>query len=168
METESKAEQLNAIVDRLLDRDSSQRPATILGMCSEPFDSSRPNIHDSKKEFIREMTTVETVTNHLRGLLDQLVGKSDKLDAQHKQMIDRLSLAIESGAKQKLRNHQVDTASDLALKNVVDTGFYYNSLLLLIDMLTVYQQRLTELMDQEKQFWSIEVVLPFRTVLRLG
>jgi len=70
-------------------------------------------------------------------------------------MVDRLQLAVNVGAYQKQRGSIVSTARDLALKNMIDAGFYHTSMLLLVDMFGVYNQRLTELKDQEKQFWSV-------------
>ena len=53
MISEKQVEQLNAVVDKLLDREPRQ--LNILAQFSPPFDISRPNIHDTKKDFLLEL-----------------------------------------------------------------------------------------------------------------
>jgi hypothetical protein len=153
MITKKQIEQLNAIVDKLLDRESRQ--VNLLVLLSPPFDISRPNIHDTKKEFLLELVTVEAIATNLRAAIDQIYNPDDQESSEKTAMFERLRSAVELGAVQKVQRLIINQPSDVALKNIYDTGFYYNSLRVVVDMYIIYNQRLVELKDQEKQFWSL-------------
>jgi hypothetical protein len=148
-----KIERLRKFVENLFGPDGTNR----LARYTPPFDISRPNIHDSKKEFLRELATVTEVKDHLRktlGLLFQ-TSRPEERDPLQTAMIGRLSVAIESIALDHGKNEELESASDLALKNVRDTGFYYNSLFVLFEMNGAFEKRLRDLKEQEAQFWTV-------------
>ena len=153
MTENEKIDQLNKLADNLF----GPVPRTILGMYSPAFDITRPNIHDNKKEFLRELNTVVAVRDHLKGLSDLLVvlPGDEGFDALQQTMVDRLSLAIEIVTYQRSKNNSPESARDLALKNLKDTGFYYNSVNVIIDLLRSFEQRLSDLRVQEVQFWTV-------------
>jgi hypothetical protein len=67
------------------------------------------------------------------------------------------SAAINEGASQGLRFKKVESASDLAMRNIIEAGFFYNSIFVILEMISVYKAALIELEDQEKQFWSLPI-----------
>ena len=146
-------EQLHKLVENLF----GPSDVNLLAKYSAPFDIARPNIHDSKKEFTRELTTVSAARNHLKETLDLLVATTDEKEADplHQEMLRRLGVAVETSVSQRNRKLFSESASELALKNLRDTGFYYNSILVLIELLRSFEQRLRDLREQEVQFWSV-------------
>lgn len=92
---------------------------------------------------------------HTKGVLDQLIGSNHDDDPEHNAMVHRLRDAIQKNVERRRPRRPLETASDLAQKNLVDTGFYHNSLVTILETYIAYNQRLTELLDQEKQFWSV-------------
>lgn len=153
MLSETQLEKLNEIVDRLLER-AKPSPQQAYGLVP-PFDISRPNIHDSKREFLLEKEAVEAIAKHLAGIIDQIFVPSDQENADLDAMVDRLGAAIELGAQQKNSRRKIASPADVSLNNIHLTGFFYGSLRVIIDMRIVYEQRLKELQDQEKQFWNV-------------
>ena len=126
-------------------------------MYSPPFDITRPNIHDSKKEFLRELNTVVATKDHLQGVFDLLIGppSDGTQEPVQEEMIQRLKLAIERDVLVRTKASKLETPRDLALKNVRDTGFFYNSIIVVIDLKVSLEQRLKDLREQEVQFWSV-------------
>lgn len=153
MTEDEKADKLNLLVDNLFG--PIQRNA--LGMNLPPFDIRRPNIHESKREFLEEKKMVSAVRNHLSGILDLLVSQSDQGNENplRAKMFTRLREAIELNVTQRTKNRKMETAGELALRNLHQTGFYFNSLFVVFDMNSSYNQRLRDLEEQEVQFWSV-------------
>jgi len=74
-------------------------------------------------------------------------------------MLERVQMAIDVTIHQGLRKKKLrsrTTAFGLVVQNLRDTGFFENSLNMFADMALAYRQRLNELQDQEKQFWTIQ------------
>jgi hypothetical protein len=154
MSEKSQEELLDEILDRFLGPQKFNALAPRgLGGIPPRLDVSKPNIHDSKKEFLREKNAVANVIELLNGVLSQVLGKKD--DVEHKEMIGRLQASIDQGATRSMRSLDVSSASDLAIRNVMQTGFYYGSLFVILEMIGVYKERLRELDDQERQFWTV-------------
>ena len=153
MQEKNQTEQINEIIDRLIGPQNALAKPSLLADFLPRLDVSRPNIHESKSEFLREKNAVETIIEHLEGIFDQVLGNED--DADHEEMVNRLSAAINVSATNSMRAEQVDSASDLILRNVVQAGFFRNSLLVVMEMNVFYNERLRELKDQEKQFWTV-------------
>lgn len=152
-ENRKTIEQLRKLVESLFGPEENN----LLARYSAPFDISRPNIHDSKKEFTRELATVTAVKDHLAETLDlllQTISPEDR-DPLKTSMIRRLSVAIETIGLQQGKNETLDTASDLALKNIKDTGFYFNSLFVIVELRNAFDKRLRDLKEQEAQFWTV-------------
>ena len=153
MHDPTQSEQIDAIIDGLLGPRKVSGLGGILSSSLPRLDTSRPNIHESKKEFLRERDTVTSIIEHLEAVIEQVIHKQG--DDEHEQMIGRLHVAINIGAVKLQRYNQIASASVLAIRNTIDTGFYYNSLYVVIEMINVYNERLKELQDQEKEFWSV-------------
>ena len=130
-------------------------PDNMLARPPALFDTSRPNIHDSKSEFLREQNTVKQVIEHLSGLIALLAVSADSTAHEEAQMTDRLREAIDANVTQVSFEKFNKSASGLAIKNVIDTGFYFNSLVTIFHMRDAYRQRLVDLKEQKKEFWSV-------------
>ena len=70
--------------------------SNILSSYDPPFDISKPNIHDSKKEFTRELKAVERVLKHAIGIVGQFSdaktnGRSPRIRAASRRITARLS-----------------------------------------------------------------------------
>jgi len=125
----------------------------LLGINRVPFDLSRENIHENKKEFILERDTVSAVLNHTNAILDTLL--ADKKDKAFEDMASRLNEAIDRNAGQSFTGKMPKSALDIARRNILDTGFFNASLFVLIDLVSAYRQRKLELDEQEEMFWSV-------------
>lgn len=117
------------------------------------LDTSKPNFHDNKREFQLEKDVVAAVILHLEGIIDQFVYEND--DHERSKMRVRIETAVDKAAIVAARSRNLQTPRDLALKNVAETGFFLSSLFVIIDTMECYKNRLRELEDQEKQFWTV-------------
>jgi hypothetical protein len=144
-------ERIREVVDRLLGRSSQNA----LRFGSPGLDATRPNIHDSKAEFQVELATVQRAIENLREVLAALVGPVGEDDPRYNAMLGRLRSAIDQSAGRRVAGLKPESTVDLIRKNKVDTGFFYNSLLGLFDLLSAFNDRLDELKSQEKQFWTV-------------
>lgn len=150
---ESKTEALNAAIIKLIGREA--KPRTLLAGNSPLIDVSRANLHESKKEFMVELAAVQAVVENLESIIEHIVPNEEKIGPERKAMLDRLRVAVDAKALQQARRRSLSTAGDLALKNIFDTGFHFGSMRLIIAMFLIYRERLSELKDQEKQFWTV-------------
>lgn len=140
MEHDEQSEKLSKIVGKLLGRTFVPSPGAILGGLWSPFDTSKPNIHDTKKEFQKELDAVESALESTRNILFVL-RPSDKSDPTQKQMADRLSAAINLLAWKEKRFARALTASELITRNAVEVGFFSHTLQSLIVFFWITSQR---------------------------
>lgn len=149
---QQKIEKLNQLGDRLA---NSTEP-TFAVRDQLPFDVSRPNLHETKKEFLEEMNTVAAALDHLQSALSLLSPLSEQLDPPRDAMIQRIHQAIDQSVRQHLRKRKVKggSAQDVTIQNFRDTGFIDNALSVLPDLILALKSRLVELGDQEKHFWN--------------
>ena len=153
MSEKSLEDQIDEVLDELIGPGNALSGTGILGSFLPRLDVSRPNIHDSKKEFLKEKNTVEAVVNSLEITFKQLLGEKD--DAAHSDMVFRLRAVVDAGGMKRLRGKSTESGSELALKNILETGFYYNFLFVVLEGLSVYKERLKELKEQEVEFWTV-------------
>lgn len=151
--TDNRIDALNSVVSRLVGREAN--PLTLLGMPSPLIDTSRANLHESKKEFLIEKAAVKTVVEGLKSVVELVISSEEKDTPERKAMMQRLQVAIEIKALQQVRHNSVDTAMDLAIKNIFETGFYFGSMRLIVAMYLFFNERLSELNEQEAQFWTV-------------
>lgn len=154
MQEKSREDLLEEIVDDLIGpRSRNALKPSVLRDFLPRLDVSKPNIHDSKSEFVREKTAVENVLKHVDGIIKTFLNE-DK-NQQHTEMLARLDTAIDQSASRSRRLRIAKSAADLALQNITQTGFFFNSLSVVFEMQTAYGIRLKELKDQEKEYWSV-------------
>jgi len=121
-----------------------------------PLDISRPNLHDSKREFLLERDTVQSISHHLRETLRHSTFQNDVDDPDKLEMLFRLREKVLHYAGFASGVFSGDTASALAKNNVIATGFYNNFVGLAQTMLLFYEERLKDLAEQEALFWKVK------------
>jgi hypothetical protein len=127
----------------------------VLRSFDPPFDISKPNIHDSKKEFMRELKAVERVLKHTRGIVEQFSNAKSKGGDKQREMVARLANSVSGHAWNERRRTRIESTSDLILSNLANDDFFYNSLFVVFDMIKAYEKRFAELKEQEVEFWSV-------------
>jgi len=131
------------------------RPRRTILSSGPPFDISRPNIHDSKAEFLREREAVEAAIESCDRLTHLLLGNEQEDAPEHIKMTERLMQATDAIALRNLENNPPSTVLGLIRKNAVDSGLSRSFVMLTLSMQASLSQRLTELNDQELQFWNV-------------
>lgn len=120
------------------------------------LDVTRPNIHDNKADFLSESAAVESAIEGANRTIAALHPDGRETDAKVADMVDRLQAALDSHARRKFSKDPPTSISELVRKNAAETGFYYNSLLSLLDLSDALEDRRNELRDQERQFWAVK------------
>lgn len=115
---------------------------------------SKPNYHDSKAEFRRELAAVQTAMESLRVAFLALYPEGRQTDEVTASLARRIEEAIDQGARRKIRIPNPNTITDLVRKNKADTGYFHHALWGFIDLMEFLTDRLDELEDQERQYWS--------------
>ncbi len=148
-------EQLEDIVNRMLEpfgKTWSPKRRTLLQMNDPPFDVSKPKEHDSKAEFLAELTAVESCLENIDALMGTLLAREG--DEGHNAMLERLRPTIDQKARQKVSRQPSNNLHDMIRKNVADVGAYHISLLIVIDFWRSLRDRQQELKAQEERFWQ--------------
>jgi len=148
-------EQLHLIVDRMLapfGKSSPRGGATILES-GGGFDTSKPNQHDSKAEFQRELDAVEGSLQHIFKAIQKLAPR--ETDGENREMLDRLRLIIDQKFRSTKSRGAIEDTIELVRKNVADVGGFTASILIMLDFWVTLSDRLAELKDQEEKFWNL-------------
>lgn len=152
MTGENKKERVRAVVDRLCG-------GPVMNALAPPrsqLDISRPNIHDSKAEYLHERATVDKALTGIGDALEALIGNLSEDDNSQSKMFNRLTSVIDLGARHRTSGQQPKTASELIRLNAAQNSLSINGLKLLLDFRIELRERLVELQDQEAQFWSVK------------
>lgn len=153
---------VNAAIQRLLGRaesfESLNEIYASMNLPPQPLqpmiDLSKPNMHDTKKEFQAEYETVAAIVDNMKDTIHRLYPPDEKKTPEQKSMVDKLRSGISLLAEKGGDRYKVTTPYDLILKNVYQVDFYTSSLLILAETRSVYQLRLRELEEQKTEFWS--------------
>jgi len=130
------------------------RTTTLLGAMSPPFDTSKPNLHDSKAAFMEEKRAVETAFEQAKGLLDFLMARYRSEDTGH-EIARRLFEFVDVSTRQRVQRERPESVAEMVRKNAADAGLSYCLIFLLIDLVRDLSQRTRELQNQEAAFWSL-------------
>lgn len=151
MDVQDVQMRLNKTVDVMVGIDPENRVVPRYGWA---IDVSKPNMHDSKPEFVRARDAVATMVEHAETLLDFIVAGVFTDDASSDEMNRRVALGIDNWAREKCRTEEPKWMATMIAKNASDTGLSIS----LAFILTRYQgglaKRQMELADQECEFWS--------------
>lgn len=151
----SIADKLTYIVNQMLEPfgKSLQRGRGLGTAFLPPFDISKPNQHNSKGEFQREL---DVITNSLEGLdkaISALVGPQE--ESGKKRVDPCLMQALDAKFKSDSTAGDLNSSLNLIRKNVADVGGYAGSLLVMLDLRKALELQLDELKDQEDKFWNV-------------
>ncbi len=149
MEEHDLFDQLRAITNRIYQNEG----ASFVDAAGPPFDISKPNLHDNKKEFSAEFKDVKDAIAAAKGLLDLLVSGFNP-DATVNKHAKALVAYIDEQVRVRYRNNRPENISDLIRKNAADDGHSFVLAMLLIDYIQAMLKREKELQDQELEFWS--------------
>lgn len=118
------------------------------------LDVSRPNVHDSKKDFLKEQRAVQAALDHVEGAFRSLFPEHD--DPESRAMIIRMAAAIDEHARRSRSDLDIEKPTDLVRKNMADIGFYFLSLKILLDLGQSLRERLKELEYEESRYWNVK------------
>ncbi len=125
----------------------------LLNAFSPPFDTSKPNLHDSKAEFLEEKRAVEDALEHI-GALVRFVASRFREDEPNHLPASRVSKYIDEKARQDLSREPSKNIVELMLKNATDYGLSFVTGILLLKVESQLENRKQELADQEATYWS--------------
>lgn len=143
------SDEIHAIVSELLGGGSQDRLNPMLPR----LDTSKPNEHDTKKEFLAEKKFVLAAISHANALVETFFSK-DNSGAFHAEN-PLLAQSIDSFLRRDAPKQSINVPSDLILTNMAMTGFVTNFTLSLLDFLRALRARNVQLADQEREFWSL-------------
>jgi hypothetical protein len=149
MEQERQNDQLWEIAKRF----GVPEPMTLLGRSLPPFDIKRPNLHESKTEFLAELKAVKAAREHAIGLA-RLLSAPYRENAEEQDVAVPLCDAIDESARRAARSLELRHATDLVLKNAAETNLSFNASMVLLSVLNGLNERYERLKEQEPEFWK--------------
>jgi hypothetical protein len=133
-------------------------PPGSVGLGAVPYpllDTSKPNIHDNKEEFLAEKSAVEGAIQNARALIGLFYAKvDDDADDQLAKISKRIGALVDKATRDRTKNQKAENASDLIRKNANEISTTFAVLFLLSDTVRELNTILQELQDQERFFWS--------------
>jgi len=118
------------------------------------IDISRPNLHDSKKDFSNERDNVSAIIRNLDEVVQRLVPGVD--DTDQMEVVARLEASVNRWTIRKQKRNLTEDIRELVMRNNIHSGFQLNAIAVMTRMLEAYRARLEELTDQEVDFWSVK------------
>lgn len=149
MEEESLTKALRLIVGRF----GAQTPPTLLGSIMPPFETTKPNQHDNKQDFLKEKNSVLNQLESANQLFDAIYPVIAE-DGPNRDLALSLEIFMDAASRKQTVNLKVDHSVDLVRKNASDVGLSLTLLYLLHDYKLGLIDRKQQLRDQEKEFWS--------------
>jgi|GEM_PF-2624173 len=149
-------ERLTYVVNQMLEPYGKSIPSPPTGSFLQapyPIDVSKPNQHDNKPEFQRELAAVSNSLEALDKLLKALLGNSEKPETV--ETGKQLHPILDSKFRSNRTIGDVKNSIELLRRNIADVGGYAGSIFLMIDLKAALQLRFDELKDQEQKFWSV-------------
>ena len=129
-------------------------PLNALAKYSAPFDVSKPNIHNSKREFRREKEAVENASENARGIVDFVEGVLAKDDPDLKAMTERVIKVVDQNAESDALKMNVENVSAFLAKSASQEGLSIILYFLCSNYAKHLNALLSDLEDQEREFWS--------------
>ncbi|MEB8388507.1 hypothetical protein OO012_14870 [Rhodobacteraceae bacterium KMM 6894] len=117
------------------------------------FDTTKPNFHDSKAEFLEEKQLVQDGLNNADQLIRFLLSAVGHEDVRN-DAAERICAIAADQSRLRLKDTPIRAASDLVRKNASEVGLPVTSAFVLLDLRAEFYNRLQELEDQEREYWS--------------
>lgn len=150
MEETDLNERLWAIADRF----SVSKPGGLLGVGHPPFDISRPNLHDSKADFLEEKRTVSSALENARPLLELVYKGVTSAEGPEQGVITKVLKYVDAKVRGKQSTDRAESVFDLTRSNAANIGFSIVLMYMLFDFIEALKSRQQELESQEAIFWS--------------
>jgi hypothetical protein len=142
-------QRLKDIVERLC---GGHPPIAILGQDLRQLDVSKPNIHDSKEEFLQEKRAVDSWLSAAAGMIAALFERPGA--GLEGDVLARLRAIVDERIRAKFSQTSYSTVAGFLRKSTAEDGFTRVLLFLIVDLTVELDQRKQELMNQEAAFWS--------------
>lgn len=149
MDENEKNERLREIAGRFCDLG----PTTILGGNQPPFDATKPNLHDSKAEFLEEKQMVTKAALQAEELFEFLAIQF-KDDHPLNEVSKAVCNYVDRQARASESKKAIEVPSDLVKRNAIDIGVTYSMAYIVLEVAYGLKKRELELKDQEAEFWS--------------
>lgn len=146
---------LHQIVDAMLGRSPKDALVATLASARQgpPFDVSARNQHESKKDFLAEKRTLEQLAKNLEEI-SSVLPHDEVNDPQTRKTIENIRGWLNAKAKEKAPATEIDHPLMFIVKNALDMNIFYSFLMLNLEVRLLIKERLQELADQEREFWS--------------
>ncbi|MDF0596750.1 hypothetical protein [Psychromarinibacter halotolerans] len=146
-------ERLHEIIDEMLAPFGRHSPRGHGFEPNPPFDISKANMHDSKREFVREKEAVEFSATQLRAVAERLVDRDHPPDT--KSLLASLQTVVDQKLRASAPRAKSKDSMSLIHRNIADLGGFVPSIFVLLELTKALEAHAKELGDQEAQFWSL-------------
>ncbi len=144
---------LNERLHEIGARFGGAKPLTILGRAAPPFDITKPNIHDTKSEFLDEKDFVAKAAQASRDLFELIVSGYKDEDPLG-EVSSRVSAFVDREVRRSTSKEPLESPVDLVQRNASEIGATFSAAIMLAELATAFEKRKQELSDQEAEFWS--------------
>ncbi|MFT5067671.1 MAG: hypothetical protein ACI9TA_003303, partial [Reinekea sp.] len=117
------------------------------------LDISKANEHDSKKEFTEELKAVEAGLKYTDSMIKLFVIRDEQ--GKHTLQNKRMTARIDKIVRQDVDRMLVENQFDLIHVNMGKVGYSVGLLMTLLRTSQAFDERLSQLQDQEEEFWSL-------------
>lgn len=121
-----------------------------------PIDIAKPNIHDSKSEFLLEMNAVRKLDEHAFNLVSGLMVPEVEGGEDEAMMRRRVNHALDAVAKNSVHRNPLEGVFDLINETACRQGLTSAVSGLLIELVVALRGRLRDLEEQERVFWTLK------------
>ena len=128
-------------------------PRGVLGWQHPPFDTTKPNHHDTKADFLEEKCAVERALAQTEGLSQFLIARYRESHPQHS-VAFAVSKYVSEGARNDVLREPSENIAELFRKNATDIGLSFSALLIQLDLASRLKKGKQELESQEALFWN--------------
>jgi hypothetical protein len=149
MEQDRQNDQLWEIAKRF----GVPEPSGLLGRGRPPFDVTKPNLHNSKAEFLAEQKAVKEAREQAI-LLARFLSAPYREDAEEHDVAAPVCTAINESGRQSARTNELSHVTDLVLNNAAETDLSYTTSMLLVWVYEGLNERYERLREQEPEFWA--------------
>ena len=149
------ADRLYDIVNEMLGPEYaiSVPPITGLAGLRPPFDTSKPNQHDSKAEFLLELEAVEACLDGIASMVEKIAPREGEKKRQ--EMLDQLQLVIDEKMDGNIPGRRPDSGFAAGRNLAASVGGFYSTFVVLSEFRSALKARHSELKAQEAEFWSV-------------
>ena len=150
MDDKTQDEEVSEVVERLI---GAQRVSVITTDSPLNIDTSKPNLHDNKADFLKEQSTVSTVIKNLEEVLEKLTPEAG--GPGQAEIIARIEASVDIWTVRRQKRNITADIRELVMRNHIHSGFHANTIRVMARMMEAYTARLEELSDQETEFWTV-------------